>query len=96
MQLDLLYVTLFKVGDQHFHSNFFSHSEEIITIVALLYGDQSILLTPQSKREEALASRKKFISSEGDLITYLNIFRAYKQAKNQVSDNLAWGNYQPK
>ena len=96
MLLDSIHVTLFKGRDQYFNSNFLSHSEEIITIVALLYGDQSILLTPQSKRVEALASRKKFVSSEGDLITYLNIFRAYKQAKNQVSDNLAWGNYQPK
>jgi len=56
--------------------------------VSLLYGDQSILLTPVSKREEALAARKKFISSEGDLITYLNIFRAFKQAKNQVGHKL--------
>ena len=39
-------------------------SEEIITIVALLSVD-SLTYTPQSKRDHALAVRKKFLSSEG-------------------------------
>ena len=30
------------------------------------------------QREEALAARQKFMSSEGDHITLLNIYRAYK------------------
>ncbi|XP_071078637.1 ATP-dependent RNA helicase DHX33-like isoform X1 [Haliotis cracherodii] len=51
--------------------------EEILSIVSLLSVD-SILFTPHSKREEALAARKKFISSEGDSITLLNIYKAYK------------------
>jgi hypothetical protein len=34
-----------------------SNSEEVITIVSMLYGDQSILVTPASKRDEALAAR---------------------------------------
>ena len=47
----------------------------------MLSGD-AILLTPSSKREEAISSRKHLISSEGDHITYLKIFRAYKQSNN--------------
>lgn len=58
--------------------------EEVITIVSMLFGDQSIFVTPAGKKEEALSSRKKFVSSEGDLITYLNIYRAFNQAKNKV------------
>ena len=56
-------------------------TEEVITIVSMLSGD-AILLTPSSKREEAISSRKHLISSEGDHITYLKIFRAYKQSNN--------------
>ena len=57
-------------------------TEEVLTIVAILSGE-SILVTPVAKREEALAARKKFASSEGDHITYLKIFRAFKSAQNQ-------------
>ena len=56
-------------------------TEEVITIVSLLSGD-TILVTPASKKEDAISSRKHFISSEGDHITYLKIFRAFKQASN--------------
>ena len=55
-------------------------TEEVITIVSMLSGD-AIYLNPASKREEAIASRKHFISSEGDHITHLKIFRGFKQAK---------------
>ena len=57
-------------------------TEEVVTIVAILSGE-SILVTPVAKREEALAARKKFASSEGDHITYLKIFRAFKSAQDQ-------------
>lgn len=60
-------------------------SEEIITIVALLSVD-SLTYTPQSKRDHALAVRKKFLSSEGDQMTLLNIYRAYKA----VSGHKEW------
>ncbi|KAL4232518.1 putative ATP-dependent RNA helicase dhx33 [Mactra antiquata] len=59
--------------------------EEILTIVSLLSVD-SILFTPQNKREHALAVREKFMSSEGDHITLLNIYKAYKG----VQGNKAW------
>lgn len=54
--------------------------EEILTIVSLLSVD-SVLVTPQSKREEALAARQKFVSSEGDHVMLLNIYKAYKAVK---------------
>ena len=56
-------------------------TEEVITIVSILSGD-TILVTPPSKKDEAILARKQFISSEGDHITYLKIFRAFKQANN--------------
>lgn len=55
----------------------FHCTEEILTIVALLSVD-SVLYNPPSRREEVQAARKKFLSSEGDHITLLNIYRAFK------------------
>lgn len=59
-------------------------SEEILSIVSLLSTD-SVFLTPSLKREEALASRVKFESNEGDHLTLLNVWRAYKSS-NQSKD----------
>ncbi|MEE6469896.1 hypothetical protein FKM82_008809 [Ascaphus truei] len=55
----------------------FHCTEEILTIVSLLSVD-SVLHNPPAKRDEVQAVRKKFISSEGDHITLLNIYRAFK------------------
>ncbi|CAB4063134.1 DHX33 [Lepeophtheirus salmonis] len=57
-------------------------SEEVLTIVALL-SSENIILTPPSNREECLKSREKFSSSEGDHISLLNIFRAFKASDNK-------------
>jgi len=54
-------------------------SEEVLSIVSLLSTD-SVFLTPALKREEALASRVKFESSEGDHLTLLNVWRAFKSS----------------
>lgn len=56
----------------------FSCTEEILTIVSLLSVD-SVLYNPPARRDEVLAVRKKFISSEGDHMTLLNIYRAFKK-----------------
>ena len=45
----------------------------------------SVFLTPSLKREEAQASRVKFESSEGDHLSLLNVWRAYKSS-NQSKD----------
>ncbi|KAG8587357.1 hypothetical protein GDO81_005643 [Engystomops pustulosus] len=58
-------------------SSKFHCTEEILTIVALLSVD-SVLHNPPAKRDEVQAARRKFISSEGDHMTLLNIYRAFK------------------
>ncbi|XP_044939120.1 ATP-dependent RNA helicase DHX33 isoform X1 [Mustela putorius furo] len=55
----------------------FHCTEEILTIVSLLSVD-SVLYDPPSRRDEVQAVRRKFVSSEGDHITLLNIYRAFK------------------
>ncbi|XP_041482789.1 ATP-dependent RNA helicase DHX33-like [Lytechinus variegatus] len=56
--------------------------EEILTIVSVL-SVESVLHSPMIKREKALAAWKKFYCSEGDHVTLLSIFRAYKAVKNK-------------
>ena len=55
-------------------------THEVLTVVSMLSVD-SVLYTPSNKREEALAARKKFLSVDGDHMTLLNIYRAYKGVK---------------
>uniref|UniRef100_G3QJV5 RNA helicase n=1 Tax=Gorilla gorilla gorilla TaxID=9595 RepID=G3QJV5_GORGO len=55
----------------------FHCTEEILTIVSLLSVD-SVLHNPPSRREEVQGVRKKFISSEGDHMTLLNIYRTFR------------------
>uniref|UniRef100_A0A3Q0S2S8 ATP-dependent RNA helicase DHX33 n=1 Tax=Amphilophus citrinellus TaxID=61819 RepID=A0A3Q0S2S8_AMPCI len=63
----------------------YSCSEEVLSIVSLLSVD-TVLYNPPARREEVLAARKKFTSSEGDHMTLLNIYRAFKK----VSGNKEW------
>ena len=63
-------------------------TEEVVSIVALLSAD-SILVNTTNQREQATNARAKFASSEGDHMTLLNIFRAFRAAKlNKVKLNL--------
>ncbi|XP_043909977.1 ATP-dependent RNA helicase DHX33 [Protopterus annectens] len=66
-------------------SSEFHCAEEILTIIAVLSVD-SVLYNPPTKREDVQSARKKFISSEGDHMTLLNIYRAFKN----VSRNKEW------
>lgn len=64
----------------------YSCSDEILSIVSLLSVD-TVLYNPPARREEVLAARKKFTSSEGDHMTLLNIYRAFKKVSgNKASD----------
>ncbi|XP_014680986.1 PREDICTED: putative ATP-dependent RNA helicase DHX33 isoform X2 [Priapulus caudatus] len=67
-------------------------AEEILSVVALLSVD-SILFTPQQKIEDAQAIRRKFVSSEGDHITYLNIFRAFRGLPEHDKHKWCYENY---
>lgn len=64
-------------------------TEEILTIISLLSVD-SVLYNPPSRRDEVQAVRKKFISSEGDHLTLLSVYRAFKSVSgNKVGDTSA-------
>jgi len=42
-----------------------------------LMSSESVFVTPPSKREQATAAHEKFVSSSGDHITLLNIYRIF-------------------
>ena len=63
----------------------FRCTEEILTVVALLSVD-SLTYTPHDKRDLANSVRKKFLSTEGDQVTSLNMYRAYRA----VGGNKHW------
>ncbi|NXT79966.1 DHX33 helicase, partial [Zapornia atra] len=63
----------------------FHCTEEILTIVSLLSVD-SVLYNPPAQREEVQSARKKFISSEGDHLTLLSLYRAFRK----VNGNKGW------
>lgn len=44
-----------------------------------LLSVDTVLYNPPARREEVLAARKKFSSSEGDHMTLLSIYRAFKK-----------------
>lgn len=54
----------------------------MLTIVSLLSGE-SVFVNTLQNREEAMESHKKFFSSEGDHITLLNVYHAFKSFKTQ-------------
>jgi hypothetical protein len=57
----------------------------VLGIVSLLSVD-TVLYNPPTRRDEVLAARRKFTSSEGDHMTLLNIYRAFKKVSgNKVS-----------
>jgi len=55
-------------------------TEEMLSIIALL-SVESVIFTSHAKREEANAAHLKFVSSEGDHMTSLNIYKAYSGTK---------------
>ncbi|XP_010192757.1 PREDICTED: putative ATP-dependent RNA helicase DHX33 [Mesitornis unicolor] len=55
----------------------FHCTEEILTIVSLLSVD-SVLYNPPARRDEVQSVRKKFISSEGDHLTLLSVYKAFR------------------
>ncbi|KAK7028866.1 putative ATP-dependent RNA helicase dhx33 [Halocaridina rubra] len=60
-------------------------TDEVLTIVAVL-ASETIFVNPSGKKELAIRARQKFHSVEGDHITMLKIFRAFKSSK----ENKMW------
>ncbi|KAI1307225.1 ATP-dependent RNA helicase DHX33 [Halotydeus destructor] len=60
-------------------------SEEFITLIALLYVD-NLFHVPHAKREQASEVHKKFLSTEGDHVMFLKVWRAY----NDFKSNKEW------
>jgi len=57
-------------------------TEEMLTIVALLTAESVFQVPgPKEKREEAEQVHKKFAANEGDLLTLLNVWKAYRSSK---------------
>ncbi|KAJ3355766.1 putative ATP-dependent RNA helicase dhr2 [Allomyces javanicus] len=56
-------------------------SVDLLSLLALL-SQETVFYTPTGDaRDEALEKRRKFISSDGDLITWLNALRAYEEVQ---------------
>ncbi|KAG0737325.1 hypothetical protein G6F57_003686 [Rhizopus arrhizus] len=55
-------------------------TSEAIAIISLLSVD-SIFFTPSDKREQAAEARKKFLHSDGDHLTLLNVLKSYWEVK---------------
>ncbi|KAJ3324624.1 putative ATP-dependent RNA helicase dhx33 [Boothiomyces sp. JEL0866] len=58
-------------------------TKEAIDLISMLSVD-SLFFTPTDKRDEAQASKKIFMSYEGDHITLLNVMKAYESTKGDV------------
>lgn len=52
-------------------------SEEALAVVAMVSSD-AIFHTHRDKQEEAAEARRRFIDSQGDHLTFLNVFRAFQ------------------
>ena len=53
---------------------------EVLSVVAMLSVD-SVVFTPHNRRELVAAAHRKFVSRDGDHVTLLNMFRAYKSVR---------------
>ncbi|KAG1052727.1 hypothetical protein G6F46_002121 [Rhizopus delemar] len=58
-------------------------TSEAIAIISLLSVD-SIFFTPSDKREQAAEARKKFLHSDGDHLTLLNVLKSYWEVKGDI------------
>jgi len=68
-------------------SSTYNCSDEMLTIVSLLSADSgSIFVHSLNQRAQATLRRMEFMAPEGDLITYLNVYKAFKKA----GESKAW------
>ena len=55
-------------------------NQEVLAVVGMLSVD-SVVYVPRDKKEAVAAAHLKFVSDDGDHMTLLNIYRAYKSNK---------------
>ena len=54
----------------------------------------SVVFVPRNKKEAVAAAHRKFVSEDGDHMTLLNIYRAYKSNKgNKVKGEMSMCSY---
>jgi len=73
----------------------FKCCNEVLTIAAMLSAPM-VFVMPEGAKEDADAERKKFIHIDGDHLTLLNVFHAYKQhtgAAGMVLGDMAAKNF---
>lgn len=56
--------------------------DEMLSVVSVL-STEAVFVNSPAKKEEAKAARAKFLSPVGDHITLLNVFRCYRNIKEQ-------------
>jgi ATP-dependent RNA helicase DHX8/PRP22 len=61
-------------------------SEEMLSIVAMLSGAQTVFYRPKEKQQQADQKKSKFHDPHGDHLTLLNVYNAWKQS----NFNNAW------
>jgi pre-mRNA-splicing factor ATP-dependent RNA helicase DHX15/PRP43 len=66
------------------HSPSFGCSNEILSIVAMLSAAQNCFLRPKDRKKEASAARDRFLHPDGDQLTLLNVYHAFKSNERQA------------
>ena len=61
----------------------FGCTHEVVSVVSMLSVD-SVTFTPRNKKDIVNATHRKFLSEDGDHVTLLNIYRAYKNNKGNT------------
>ena len=71
-----------RIGICISQSSKFGCTKEMTQLVAMLSVD-NVFYLPQEKKAEALAAKRRFVSSFGDHITLLNVFRAAQRTSKE-------------
>lgn len=61
----------------------YSCTQDMIAVISLLSVD-TIFFTPNDKKEEAVEMRKKFMHSDGDILTWLNVLKGYEDVNGDA------------
>mmetsp|Transcript_18653 Transcript_18653/g.39204 ORF Transcript_18653/g.39204 Transcript_18653/m.39204 type:complete len:698 (-) Transcript_18653:307-2400(-) len=64
----------------------FHCSNEILTIAAMLSSAYNCFVRPRNQAKRADASRERFTHAEGDHLTYLNVYHAFKQNEENATN----------